>query len=106
MFLQEARVLFYRHLGFESEVKLEASVGQIITDAAIVYKSESFLGDILIIDIAASNFIKYSFDLLYRITHKITGSDVAHGKTGIVCFDYTKRKMASVPSLLLQKLMP
>ncbi len=102
--MQEARVLFYRHLGFESEVNLEGTIGQIIADAAVVYKSESFLGDTLLIEIAAADFNKYGFDLLYRITNKASGKEVARGKTGIVCFDYDKRKMVSVPARLLQAL--
>ena len=103
--LQEARTLFYRHLGFESEIKLEGTVGQIITDAAIVYQSESFLGDVLVVRIAAADVAKYGFDLFYKITNKVTGQDVALGKTGIVCFDYEKRKVASIPFLLKQKLL-
>ena len=102
--MQEARTLFYRSMGFESEVKLEGSVGQIVTDAAIVYKVESFLGDILQFEIAVENFNKYGFDFLYRISNKATGKEVAHGKTGIVCFDYSKRKIASIPETLMEKL--
>ncbi len=102
--MQEARTLFYRSMGFENEVKLEESVGQIVTDAAIVYKAESFLGDILKFEIGVENFNKYGFDLFYRISNKATGKEVAHGKTGIVCFDYSKRKIASVPEVLLAKL--
>jgi acyl-CoA thioester hydrolase len=102
--MQEARTLFYRSMGFENEVKLEESVGQIVTDAAIVYKAESFLGDILQFEIAVENFNKYGFDLFYRISNKVTGKEVAHGKTGIVCFDYSKRKIASIPEKLMIKL--
>jgi len=102
--IQEARTLFYRSMGFESEVKLEGPVGQIVTDAAIVYKAESFLGDVLQFEIAVENFNKYGFDFLYRITNKATGQEVARGKTGIVCFDYIKRKIASIPEVLLGKL--
>ena len=102
--MQEARTLFYRSLGFENEVSLEGSIGQIISDAAIVYKAESFLGDILQFEIAAENFNKYGFDFFYRVSNKMTGKEVAHGKTGIVCFDYSKRKIASIPEKLMEKL--
>jgi acyl-CoA thioester hydrolase len=102
--MQEARTLFYRSMGFESEVKLEGSVGQIVTDAAITYKSESFLGDILHIEIAVGEWNKYGFDLFYRLTNKETGKDVALGKTGIVCFDYATRKIARIPERLVEKL--
>lgn len=102
--MQEARTLFYRSLGFESEVKLEGPVGQIVTDAAIVYKAESFLGDILHIEIAVGEMSKYGFDLFYRITNKATGKEVALGKTGIICFDYQRRKIAVIPDILRKKL--
>lgn len=102
--MQEARTLFYRSMGFESEVKLDGTVGQIVSDAAIVYKAESFLGEILQFEIAVENFHKYGFDFFYRVSNKETGKEVAHGKTGIVCFDYAKRKIASVPETLMAKL--
>ena len=98
--MQEARALFYRSLGFESEVKIEGSIGQVVADAAIVYKTESFFGDTLIIEIAVREFHKYGFVMLYRISNKVTGKEVALGKTGIVCFDYAKRKMATIPASL------
>jgi acyl-CoA thioester hydrolase len=101
---QEARILFYRHMGFKSELNLEGSVGQLMSDAAVVYKSESFLGDELIIQIAVADFNKYGFDLLYKMSNKQNGKEVARGKTGIVCFDYEKRKVASVPEALKIKL--
>lgn len=102
--MQEARTLFYRSLGFESEVKLEGPIGQIVSDAAIVYKAESFLGDTLKFDIAVGTLNKYEFHLFYKITNKATGKEVAYGKTGIVCFDYSKRKIASIPATLVKKL--
>lgn len=102
--MQEARTLFYRSMGFESEVKLEGSIGQIVNDAAIAYMAESFLGDTLQIALAVGDMNKYGFDLFYRITNKASHKEVAHGKTGIVCFDYSKRKIASIPEKLVEKL--
>lgn len=102
-FMQEARVQFYRALGFKNELSIEGSVGQIITDAAIQYKSESFLGDVLMVRIAVADFNKYGFDMFYIIENKATGKSVVIGKTGIVCFDYGKRKIATIPDILLRK---
>ncbi len=104
--MQEARVQFYNALGFKDEISFDGSIGQIITDAAIQYKSESFLGDILTIRIAVGDFNKYGFDMYYIIENKSTGKNVAIGKTGIVCFDYSKRKIATIPDVLLGKLKP
>src|SRR5687767_3490921 len=103
-FMQEIRVQFYRHMDFKNELNLDGTVGQIMTDAAVVYKSEAFLGDTLKCHIAAADFSKYGFDLLYVLTNKNTGKEVARGKTGQVCFDYEKRKVATVPKILLDKL--
>lgn len=96
--MQEARVLYYRHLGFASELQLDGSVGQIVADAAIVYKSEAFLGDVLVVEIAVTEITRASFNLVYRITNRSSGKEVAIGKTAIVCFDYRSRKVVSLPA--------
>lgn len=98
--MQEARVIFYRHHGFQSEVSLVEGIGQIVSDAAVIYKAEIFLGDVLTIKIAAADFSKYGFDMYYKLLNKATGKEVARGKTGIVCFDYNSRKITSIPEQL------
>jgi acyl-CoA thioester hydrolase len=102
--MQEARTLFYRSMGFESETSLDGSIGQIVTDAAIVYKAESFLGDVLLFELAVENFNKYGFDVFYRISNTVSGKEVALGKTGIVGFDYVKHKIASMPQTVICKI--
>lgn len=102
--MHEARLQFYRKLGFKNELSFEGSVGQVISDCAIVYKSEAFLGDVIVCEIASADFNKYGFDLLYRLTNKESGKEIARGKTGIVCFDYDKRKVATAPDILIEKL--
>ncbi len=95
--MQEARVQFYRHLGFANELQLEGTIGQIIADATVVYRSEAFLGDVLLIEIAVTDLSRAAFNLVYRITNRHTGKEVALGKTGVVCFDYSLRKVVSIP---------
>jgi len=102
--LQEARIQFYRSLGFKDETSFEGAVGQIIIDAAVQYKAESFLGDVLVIQIAAEDLTRFGFDFLYLVRNKATGQEVARGKTGIVCFDYSRKKIVSIPAPLLAKL--
>ena len=102
--IHEARMEFYRKLGFKNELSFEGSVGQVISDAAIVYKAEAFYGDVLICEIAAADFNKYGFDLLYRLTNKENQKEIARAKTGIVCFDYDKRKVATAPAILVDQL--
>jgi YbgC/YbaW family acyl-CoA thioester hydrolase len=102
--MQEARIVLYRTLGFKDEISFDGSIGQIIADAAIQYKSEAFLGDHLIIKIAVDEFTRFGFDMYYLLENAETGKEVARGKTGIVCFDYEKRKIAAIPDILLHKL--
>src|SRR5688500_17292660 len=75
--MQDARVQFYRSLGFKNELNFEGDIGQVIADVAVQYKSESFLGDELTIKIGISDFNKYGFDMLYLIENKVTGKQVA-----------------------------
>lgn len=102
--MQEARIQFYRGLGYRNELSFEGTIGHIVADAAVVYKSEAFLGDVLVIEVALTDFNKYGFDMFYRLRNKETGKDVAIGKTGIVFFDYEKRKVASIPAGFLEKI--
>ena len=103
--MQEARVLFYRNLGFRNEISFEGSVGQIIADAAIQYKSQSFLGDELTIDIGVGEFTKYGFDMFYRLTNKATGQGSSAGKNRDSLFRLFKRKSSQLyPLALLTKL--
>lgn len=102
--MQDARVDFYRTLGFNSELNFDGSIGQVIADVVVQYKSESFLGDKLVINIGVSDFNKYGFDMFYLLENKGTGKEVARAKIGIVCFNYETRKIARIPEALKQKL--
>lgn len=104
--MQEARVNFYRAAGFQNELSFEGTVGQIIANATLQYRSEAFLGDVLVINISVSNVTKVGFDMLYQLVNKISGKEVARGRTGVYCFDYEKRRVASIPESLLKKIQP
>ena len=89
-----ARLEFLNSFDY-SELDVEG-VSMIMTDSAIVYKGESFFGDVLKIEISANDFTKFGFDLVYRITNQ-DKKDIAYIKTGMVCFDYEVRKIALLP---------
>lgn len=93
--VHEARVRFLKNLGYsESDVE---GFGIIMIDAAIHYKSEGFYGDELLIEIAVNEFTAIGCDIVYRITNKTTLKEIALAKTGIVFFNYEKRKTVPVP---------
>jgi 4-hydroxybenzoyl-CoA thioesterase len=100
--LHEARLRYLKSLGF-TELDI-AGRGLILTDVAVVFKSEAFWGDTLCIDIATDDFNKYGFDLYYRARCASDGRDVLHAKTGVIFFNYESRKPASIPSAFLSAL--
>jgi len=103
-FAHEARVQFLNHLGCKGEIDLGKGAGIIMVDAAIVYKAEVFHPAELIVQITADHVSERSFDLYYRFVIKKDLREAALIKTGIVCFDYQKRRPASIPATLKQKL--
>ena len=99
--LHEARLRFLQSFGW-SEFAIAGS-GLIMTDCAIVYKSEAFLRDLLKIEMAVFDVNKYGFDLFYKVEKKETGKEVAAAKTGLVFFDYAKKKMVQTPEEFLKR---
>ena len=96
--LHEARVQFLRHHGF-TEMYVEGR-SIIMADAVILYKSEGFYGDVARIEIAVSNLHSHGFDIFYKVTKKDSGIELARAKTGILFFDYEKKKIVQVPEKL------
>jgi YbgC/YbaW family acyl-CoA thioester hydrolase len=102
--MHEARVQYLQSLGM-SELNL-AGAGLIMTDVALEYKAELFYGDVVTVQVKAADFTAISFDLLYKAETLRHDKNilVAIAKTGMLCFDYEKRKPVSIPELALTKL--
>jgi 4-hydroxybenzoyl-CoA thioesterase len=98
-FAHEARLRFLHSLGY-SELDVEG-VGIIMADAVIRYCSEAFYGMRLRMRLGICDFSHSGFDLTYQAVDDKSGKEVARLKTGIVFFDYTKRKVAHVPPSFL-----
>ena len=71
--------------------------GLIMADAALVFRNEAFLGDVLDVALGAAEARRSSFDLVYLLTRLSDGAQIALVKTGMVCFDYTARKVVRLP---------
>jgi 4-hydroxybenzoyl-CoA thioesterase len=99
--ISEARVRYFRSLGY-SELDVEG-VGIVVADVAAQYRSEAFHGETLVADMTADDFNKYGCDLVWRLSDKASGREVARGKHGIIFFDYTARKAAAVPPAFVAK---
>ncbi|HRG28685.1 MAG TPA: thioesterase family protein [Chitinophagales bacterium] len=91
--LHEARVRYLKHFGY-SEMDVEGT-GIIMADVAIQFKTEAFYAERLTIAIAVGDFSRVSFDIYYKVSSG--NREVAIAKTGIVFFNYEKKKVAAVP---------
>ena len=94
--VHEARMQLLRNSGYD---EMNAGGNSLImADVMVAYKGEAFYGDVLTIKMYAEEITTHSFDLLYHISTLRNGTqtDIAHAKTGMVCFDYQSRKVAGM----------
>ncbi|MEO6833292.1 MAG: thioesterase family protein [Chitinophagaceae bacterium] len=98
--LQEARVQWLASAGF-TELKT-GSHGLIMADVMIAYRNESFYGDELKIALILGDSSARSFDILYQVSTLRDGKSIliAEAKTGMVCMDYTQRKIVTMDEQL------
>ena len=103
-FLHEARVRFLQSLGY-SELSLEG-VGLIMADAALIFKSEIFYGDDLLMSLQPAECNRVGFDLIYKIEKKTVDEKeiVAIAKTAMICYDYNLKKVTGLPEAARNKL--
>ncbi len=101
--VHEARIQFLHSLGYSE--KNIGGPGIIMTDAAIVFRSEGFYGDRLRIYVAVQNLSTAGFDMLYKMVRISDDREVARIKTGLVCYDYTAGKIAAMPETVRIKLL-
>ncbi len=94
-YVHEARLRFLSHYGF-SEKDVDGA-GIIMADAVIVYKSQAYYGDSLLIQIAVSDLTKRACDFIYKITRETDGKEIARIKTRIAFFDYQKNSTIPIP---------
>jgi YbgC/YbaW family acyl-CoA thioester hydrolase len=101
--VSEARVRFFRSLGYpEADV---AGLATVVGDLVAQYNSEAFHGETLRVEMAPQDFNRYGFDLVFRMTEKTQGREIARGKTGIVFIDRAARKPAPIPESVRQLLL-
>jgi len=99
--IHEARVRFLKEQGY-TELDVCGN-GLIQSDAVIVFKSEAFYGDIISIKVTVGDFSSFGCDFFFLLANSQSGKEVVRAKTGIVFFDYTKKKPIKVPEEFLKK---
>lgn len=104
--IHEARVQFLQFIGIE-ELPAQG-VGLIMADVAISFKKEITYGQVVQVQVAATSMGRSGFDLVYRLSVEVDGSftTAALAKTGMVCFDYDKRKKVSLSEEWTRLLAP
>jgi len=95
---------YLKSLGY-TEIEF-GGVGMIMADLAIEFKSEMFYGDTIIASVSCGEITKVGFELFYKLEVNRENKTVlaAIGRTGMVCYDYDKKKIAAVPGEAQKKL--
>lgn len=102
--IHEARMQFLDSYGY-TELNF-AGIGLIMSDVGIEFKGELFYGDTIIASVTASDFTRAGFDIYYKLetVREARGIHqnqktvlIAVAKTGMVGYDYTKKKVAAIP---------
>lgn len=94
-FAHEARIRFLENYGL---TELDFGGAALIqADAAITYKGEGHLGDVVQIELAAQQTGNSSFNVFYKFTNRSKGRLMAELRTAIICFDYEIGKAIKIP---------
>lgn len=98
--IHEARIQFLKQYGF---TELDAAgTSLIMSELAVEFKNESFYNDVLRVQLFLGEISRVGFELFYLITtERDTESiTIAHAKTGMVCYNYSIKKVDSIPGKL------
>ncbi|MEP6626913.1 MAG: thioesterase family protein [Ginsengibacter sp.] len=103
--IHESRVQFLQQHQF---TELNAGgTGLILNELLVEFKNESFYGDTLNAKIFVGEISKKSFEIYYQlIALRSENIVIAHAKTGMVCYNYSERKVESIPEKLKSILTP
>lgn len=103
--MHEARMQYLHHIGV-SELDF-GGTGLIMTDVTIEFKMESFYGDIMNVSVTAADFGRVGFNIYYQLSKKNEEGQekiIANGQTGMVCYNYSAKKVSSIPAHILSRM--
>ena len=97
--LHEARVKWLKHFGY-TELHIEKNIGLIMSTLCINFKSESFYGDCITINLFVGDISKAGFELYYQLktVRDEIEVELAVAKTEMVCYNYTAKKVETIPT--------
>jgi acyl-CoA thioesterase FadM len=101
--IHRARVHFLHGLGASENNLGDGKTGILLADLIVNYKGESFLFDMLGVESSIGEVRSKGFRLFHRIT-AAQGRLIALAETGIVAFNYNKRKVVRIPESFVSKI--
>jgi acyl-CoA thioester hydrolase len=99
--LEEAGARFFNSLGYRED-HIE-DVGIIVSDAAIIYKRQSYYRQTLKVEIAVTDIARKGFSMVFKVTDSDNGQEQFRAKIGYACFDYAKQQLTGVPENFWKK---
>lgn len=98
--IHEARMQFLHKYNF-TELDIAGS-SLIMSDLLVEYKNESFYGDVLEVTLYCGEISRVAFEFFYKISTNRNEQEIVivSAKTGMVCYDYKRKKVSSLPEEL------
>jgi acyl-CoA thioester hydrolase len=101
IYMEEARVKFFQHLGFGMDVK---DWRFILASTTCDYIAQGFFNDELDVTAEVTEIGTKSFCLMHHMINRKTGRLIAKGKAVIVYFDFDKQASEALPDFLKSEL--
>lgn len=101
--VNDASARFFQHIGL-SRGGFDG-VNTIYADLSVVYRSEAHHGDTLRIEVAAGDVDEKRLDLVFRVSQRESGREVALARIGVLFFDYGRRKVVGIPEAVRRQVM-
>jgi acyl-CoA thioester hydrolase len=103
-YFEEARMKYWTSL-FPLDANNVASLGIILAEATVRFRSPAHAGDLLEVFVRVSHLGTKSFVMEYRIENAATRALVADGSTVQVMYDYAKERTTPMPDDVRKKIM-
>lgn len=103
LLFHETRIAYLKSLGY-SEMNIGDGLGIIMKDAHVDYLAEVFHGDELMVKVSLGEQKGPLFNLNYEVKRVSDQKMVFTGQTGILAFNYQKRKVVRTPQVFFDKI--
>ncbi|MBX7143168.1 MAG: thioesterase family protein [Oligoflexia bacterium] len=100
--VHQARIEMLRSWGWSEFDCGGASLIQ--AEAAVIYRAQAFLGDELLFSLGFGALSRCGFEVLTQVTRPSDSTEIARVYSGLVCFDYTQKKVVPLPAALKAKI--